>query len=88
VWSDEEPADRCHGMVFPGPQQESWTFDETAGAWYRHRFYEFEPDLNTDHPDVRREIFKIAEFWAATGRLRIPARCCTVPHRDGRAWRP
>ena len=60
VWSATEPPDRFEGMVFPGLEKETWTFDEMADAWYRHRFYRFEPDLNTDNPAVREEIGKIA----------------------------
>jgi maltose alpha-D-glucosyltransferase/alpha-amylase len=67
VWSDTEPRDRFEGMVFPGVEDETWTYDETAGAWYRHRFYRFEPDLNTDHPAVRDEIRKITLFWLRLG---------------------
>ncbi|MEA2383716.1 MAG: maltose alpha-D-glucosyltransferase / alpha-amylase [Solirubrobacteraceae bacterium] len=67
VWSETEPADRFEGMVFPGVENETWTYDTTAGAWYRHRFYRFEPDLNTDHPAVRDEIRKITLFWLRLG---------------------
>jgi maltose alpha-D-glucosyltransferase/alpha-amylase len=67
VWSAVEPPDRWSGQVFPGVEKETWTFDEQAGAWYRHRFYRSEPDLNTDNPAVRREIGKIAEFWLRLG---------------------
>jgi maltose alpha-D-glucosyltransferase / alpha-amylase len=67
VWSEREPPDRFEGQVFPGVEQETWTFDRDASAWYRHRFYRHEPDLNTDNAAVRREIFKIAEFWLRLG---------------------
>jgi maltose alpha-D-glucosyltransferase/alpha-amylase len=67
VWSDTEPPDRFDGAVFPGVESEVWTFDETAKAWYRHRFYSFEPDLNTENPEVREEIRKIAEAWLRVG---------------------
>jgi maltose alpha-D-glucosyltransferase / alpha-amylase len=67
VWSDTEPPDRYEGQVFPGVEAETWTFDRYAGAWYRHRFYRHEPDLNIDHPAVRNEIYKIAEFWLRLG---------------------
>jgi maltose alpha-D-glucosyltransferase / alpha-amylase len=67
VWSETEPPDRFEGMVFPGVENETWTYDETAGAWYRHRFYRFEPDLNTDNPAVREEIRKITLFWLRLG---------------------
>ena len=47
------------GMVFPGEQDETWTYDRTAKAWYYHRFYDFQPDLNFANPAVREEIKKI-----------------------------
>ncbi|MFF0244143.1 alpha-amylase family protein [Streptosporangium sandarakinum] len=67
VWSEEEPADRWRGTVFPDVEPESWSYDEKAGAWFRHRFYRFEPDLNTSNPQVRAEIRKIAAFWLRLG---------------------
>ena len=67
VWSETEPPDRFEGMVFPGVENETWTWDDVAHAWYRHRFYRFEPDLNTDNPAVREEIQKIAMFWLGLG---------------------
>jgi maltose alpha-D-glucosyltransferase/alpha-amylase len=67
VWSEQEPADRRQGIVFPGEQDETWTYDETAGAWYYHRFYNFQPDLNISNPRVREEIKKIAAFWLQLG---------------------
>jgi maltose alpha-D-glucosyltransferase / alpha-amylase len=67
VWSQTEPPDRHQGMVFPGEQTETWTYDKTAEAWYYHRFYDFEPDLNTDNPAVWREIKKIVGFWTQLG---------------------
>jgi maltose alpha-D-glucosyltransferase / alpha-amylase len=67
VWSQAEPPDRFEGMVFPGVENETWSYVEQARAWYRHRFYRFEPDLNTDNPAVREEIRKIALFWMRLG---------------------
>jgi maltose alpha-D-glucosyltransferase/alpha-amylase len=67
VWSDEEPADRRQGMVFPGEQEETWSYHRKAGAWYYHRFYGFQPDLNIANPDVREEIKKIMAFWLQLG---------------------
>ncbi|MEH1012914.1 alpha-amylase family protein [Micromonospora sp. CPCC 206060] len=67
VWSDHEPADRHQGMVFPGEQHETWTYDRTAKAWYYHRFYTFQPDLNFANPAVRAEIKKIVSFWLQLG---------------------
>jgi len=67
VWSGREPADRRQGIVFPGEQKETWTYDKTAGAWYYHRFYRFQPDLNISNLRVRDEIKKIASFWLRLG---------------------
>jgi maltose alpha-D-glucosyltransferase/alpha-amylase len=67
LWSAEEPSDRFQGMVFPGEQKETWTWQEEAGAWYYHRFYDFQPDLNMANPAVRDEIKKIMAFWLRLG---------------------
>ena len=67
VWSDEKPANADEGVVFEGLQESTWTFDREAGAWYFHRFFDFQPDLNTSHPDVEAEILKIIGFWQQLG---------------------
>ncbi len=67
VWSDEKPADADEGVVFPGVQESVWTYDEEAGAYYYHRFYEHQPDLNIANPAVREEIRKIMGFWLELG---------------------
>ena len=67
VWSDEEPANRRQGIVFPGEQTETWTYDKTAKAWYFHRFYGFQPDLNWANHEVREEIKKVMGFWLQLG---------------------
>ncbi|BFU42602.1 alpha-amylase family protein [Krasilnikovia sp. MM14-A1004] len=67
VWSATAPPDRKQGMVFPGEQTDTWTYDRTAKLWYYHRFYRFQPDLDITHPDVREEIKKICAFWLQLG---------------------
>jgi maltose alpha-D-glucosyltransferase/alpha-amylase len=67
VWSQDEPSDRYQGMVFPGEQRETWTYDRKAKAWYYHRFYDFQPDLNFANPAVREEIKKVMAFWLQLG---------------------
>jgi maltose alpha-D-glucosyltransferase / alpha-amylase len=67
VWSAEEPPDRFQGTVFPGEQKETWTYSKQAKAWYFHRFYDFQPDLNWSNPDVRREVGKVMSFWLQLG---------------------
>ena len=48
-------------------RHETWTWDETAGAWYFHRFYDFQPDLNWANHEVREEVKKIMGFWLQLG---------------------
>jgi maltose alpha-D-glucosyltransferase/alpha-amylase len=67
VWSDKKPANADKGMVFPGVQKSTWTRDKEAGAYYFHRFYDFQPDLNTSNPYVQAEILKIMGFWIQLG---------------------
>jgi maltose alpha-D-glucosyltransferase/alpha-amylase len=67
VWSKERPANHNQGMVFPGVQDTTWTLDRTAKEYYFHRFYDFQPDLNTHNPAVRAEIYKIMGFWLELG---------------------
>jgi maltose alpha-D-glucosyltransferase/alpha-amylase len=67
IWADERPANHADGVVFPTTQTTNWTWDQAAGQFYFHRFYEFQPDLNTQNPAVRREIQKIMGFWLELG---------------------
>ena len=67
VWSKKKPKNANKGMVFPGVQKSTWNYDEEAKEWYFHRFYDFQPDLNTTNPEVRAEILKIMGFWLQLG---------------------
>jgi maltose alpha-D-glucosyltransferase/alpha-amylase len=67
IWSKKKPPHANKGMVFPGVQKTTWTYDEVARAYYFHRFYEFQPDLNTANPAVQAEILKIMGFWIQLG---------------------
>jgi maltose alpha-D-glucosyltransferase/alpha-amylase len=67
VWSDERPKNHKEGIVFPGQQTTTWTFDRTAQKYYFHRFYAHQADLNTWNPYVRAEIQKIMGFWLELG---------------------
>jgi maltose alpha-D-glucosyltransferase/alpha-amylase len=83
IWSKKRPRDWNRGMVFPGVQKSTWSYDSVARAWYLHRFYEFQPDLNTAHPEVQQEIRRIMGYWLAVGinGFRVDA----VPFKIGRA---
>ncbi len=67
LWSKKRPRDWNRGMVFPGVQKSTWTRDPVAAQYYFHRFYEFQPDLNTSNPEVRQEIMRIMGFWLQQG---------------------
>ena len=67
VWSKKKPKHADDGVVFPGVQKSTWDYDKLARAWYFHRFYDFEPDLNTSNPEVQAEILKVMGFWIQLG---------------------
>jgi maltose alpha-D-glucosyltransferase / alpha-amylase len=67
VWSDKRPSNWNQGMVFPGVQKSTWTLDKKSKSYYFHRFYDFQPDLNTDNPKVRKEILRIMGYWLQLG---------------------
>ncbi|WP_428028922.1 alpha-amylase family protein [Ancylobacter sp.] len=67
VWSKSKPKNANEGMVFPGVQKTTWTYDKVAKEYYFHRFYDFQPDLNTANPDVQAEILRIMGFWLQLG---------------------
>jgi maltose alpha-D-glucosyltransferase/alpha-amylase len=67
VGSKKRPKDHASGVVFPGVQKTTWTYDRQARQYYFHRFYPFQPDLNTANKAVRDEITKIMGFWLELG---------------------
>src|SRR3984957_3862204 len=67
VWSKKKPRNANKGMAFPGVQKSTWSFEPRAHAWYFHRFYDFQPDLNTANPHVQAEILKMMGFWIQLG---------------------
>jgi maltose alpha-D-glucosyltransferase / alpha-amylase len=67
VWSKKRPPNWQSGTVFPGVQDATWTFASEVRKYYFHRFYDFEPDLNMDNPEVRDEIRRVIGFWLQQG---------------------
>lgn len=67
VWSDDPAAEAEQEIVFPGYEQSAWQFEPTAGAWFLHHFYHFQPDLNTDCPGVHAEFRDIVDYWQRLG---------------------
>ena len=67
VWSEEKPKDIYEGVVFPGYHKAIWSYDRKARAWYLHRFYEHQADLNIANPEVREELDKAMGYWLELG---------------------
>lgn len=67
VWSKTKPPNADDGVVFPGKQKGIWSYDRAARAWYMHRFFDFQPDLNINNPVVRDEIQKVIGYWLEVG---------------------
>jgi maltose alpha-D-glucosyltransferase/alpha-amylase len=67
VWREDDPGDTSDQVVFPGEQRGIWTYDEQAKAYYLHRFYDFQPDLNFANPAVREEFRKAMGLWLQQG---------------------
>ena len=67
VWSKKKPENWDEGVVFPGVQEATWTYDKKVREYYFHRFYDFQPDLNMDNPEVRTEIRRIIGYWLQAG---------------------
>ncbi|MFP4473138.1 MAG: maltose alpha-D-glucosyltransferase [Candidatus Omnitrophota bacterium] len=67
VWSETPEKYKDARIIFQDFEQSNWAWDDEAQAYYWHRFYSHQPDLNFDNPSVQREIFKIMDFWFAMG---------------------
>jgi maltose alpha-D-glucosyltransferase/alpha-amylase len=67
VWSDTEDRYQDARIIFLDTENSNWTWDPKAGAYYWHRFFSHQPDLNYDNPDVQAEMLKVLEFWLDLG---------------------
>ena len=67
VWSDERPEEPPGGVVFPDKENSNWARDDKTGAWYLHRFYSHQPDLNVANAEVRDELAQVAGYWLDQG---------------------
>ena len=67
VWSDTPDKYQDVRIIFQDFEASNWTWDSAAQAYYWHRFYSHQPDLNYDNPDVQEEVFKIIDFWIDLG---------------------
>ena len=67
VWSDTANKYRDARIIFRDFEPSNWTWDPIAGAYYWHRFYSHQPDLNFDNPLVHKEIRRVLDFWLDMG---------------------
>jgi maltose alpha-D-glucosyltransferase/alpha-amylase len=67
VWSDTAERYQEARVIFKDSEYSNWAWDHVAKAYYWHRFYSHQPDLNYDNPAVKRAIFRIIDFWLRLG---------------------
>ncbi|HEY8202061.1 MAG TPA: maltose alpha-D-glucosyltransferase [Actinomycetota bacterium] len=67
VWSDTPERYRDARIIFKDFESSNWAWDPVAQAYYWHRFYAHQPDLNFDNLEVRRAIFSVVDFWLEMG---------------------
>jgi maltose alpha-D-glucosyltransferase / alpha-amylase len=67
MWSSSKQRFRDARVIFVDSETSNWTWDDQAGAYFFHRFFSHQPDLNYDNPAVRAEIFNIVRFWLDLG---------------------
>jgi maltose alpha-D-glucosyltransferase/alpha-amylase len=67
VWSDTVHKYEDARIIFIDTETSNWTWDEEAGAYFWHRFYSHQPDLNFDHPAVREAMLDVLRFWLELG---------------------
>jgi maltose alpha-D-glucosyltransferase/alpha-amylase len=67
VWSDTDQKYTDARIIFIDTERSNWTWDEQAGAYYWHRFFSHQPDLNFDNPEVREAVLQVVAFWMELG---------------------
>ena len=67
VWSSTNQLFEDARIIFTDSEKSNWTWDETAKAYYWHRFFSHQPDLNFDNPAVMEEVLKAMRFWLDMG---------------------
>jgi maltose alpha-D-glucosyltransferase/alpha-amylase len=67
VWSDTDQKYPGTRIIFLDTETSNWTWDPVAEAFFWHRFYSHQPDLNFDNPRVVEEVTKVLRFWLETG---------------------
>lgn len=67
VWSDSDQKYQGARIIFTDTEKSNWTWDPVAQAYFWHRFFSHQPDLNFDNPQVLEEVLKVMRFWLDMG---------------------
>jgi maltose alpha-D-glucosyltransferase / alpha-amylase len=67
VWSDTDQKYAEARVIFTDTERSNWTWDDEAGAYYWHRFFSHQPDLNYDNPEVQQAMLDVVSFWLNLG---------------------
>jgi maltose alpha-D-glucosyltransferase/alpha-amylase len=67
VWSDTDSRYRGVRVIFRDTEMSNWAWDPVSKAYYWHRFFSHQPDLNFDNPAVREEMWQVMRFWLGLG---------------------
>ena len=67
VWSDTDQRYAGTRIIFVDSEKSNWTWDPVANAYYWHRFYSHQPDLNFDHPLVLKAVLSVLRYWMSLG---------------------
>ncbi|HWX29947.1 MAG TPA: maltose alpha-D-glucosyltransferase, partial [Steroidobacteraceae bacterium] len=67
VWSRTDQKYAGTRIIFVDTERSNWTWDPVAGAYYWHRFYSHQPDLNFDNPHVLKAVLSVMRYWLQLG---------------------
>ena len=67
VWSDSDQRYSGTRVIFVDTEKSNWTWDPVAHAFFWHRFYSHQPDLNFDNPKVMEEVLRLMHYWLDMG---------------------
>lgn len=67
VWSQDPNKYKEARIIFPDFESSNWTWDSVAQAYYWHRFFHHQPDLNFENPEVQKQMMAVVDFWFELG---------------------
>jgi maltose alpha-D-glucosyltransferase/alpha-amylase len=67
VWSDDPSTYSGTRIIFTDTEKSNWAWDDVAQAYYWHRFFSHQPDLNFDNPQVLKAVYRVMRFWLDMG---------------------